>query len=165
MRQVKIFVTALFFLTFITNASAQLRLGAGGGFGFDVEEFSAFVRGAYDITDQWRANATFNFYFIGEDDTGVDLNLFDINLDGHFTFAMPATIDIYALAGLNIGFSSVDTQIAGKVSDTEIGFNIGAGANFGVADNADIMTEFKYTIGGFDQLFFGAGVLIKLGNK
>ncbi|MDX1940824.1 MAG: outer membrane beta-barrel protein [Saprospiraceae bacterium] len=166
MRQIKIFASIVFFLAFISGASAQLRLGAGMGFGFDVEEFSAFVRGAYDFTDQWRANATFNYYFIGEDDgTSIDLNLFDINLDGHFTFAQPATIDVYAIGGLNIGISSVDAPIVGKSSDTEIGLNLGAGANFGVADNADIVTEFKYTIGGFDQLFFAAGVLFKFGGN
>ena len=164
MKLLKIFIAALLFTTISTGAFAQLRLGAGMGFGFDSEAFTVFARGAYDFSDRIRANATFNYYFL--EDVEVQggkygNNASDLNLDLHYTFASMPTISFYGLAGANFIFTSVDTPVS-KASNTDIGLNLGIGGLFGISDKADIVTEFKYVIGGADQLFFNAGLLFNI---
>lgn len=160
----KMLFAALFMMTLSITASAQLRLGAGMGFGFDSEAFTLFARGAYDFSDRIRANATFNYYFLEDievlgDKYGSDA--FDINLDLHYTFASMPTISFYGLAGANVIIASVDTPVSDG-SETDFGLNLGIGGLFGIADKMDIVTEFKYVIGGADQLFFNAGLLFNI---
>lgn len=164
MRPLRLILTALVLTTLSSGAFAQLRLGLGGGFAFDSEAFTLFARGAYDITDRFRANATFNYYFLEDAEvlgSKFNNNAFDINLDGHYTFTQLPTIGFYGLAGLNMVNSKVQTP-AGDDSDTDFGLNLGVGGLFGVADKIDILTEFKYTIGGAEQLFFHAGLLFNI---
>lgn len=158
MKLVKILITAILFTTLSTGAFAQLRLGAGVGFAFDSEAFTIFGRGAYDINDKIRINATYNYYFPEELQTAADINISDINVDLHYTLVRLSTISFYGLAGANFVRSSVKIN-GDKTSDSDFGLNLGAGGLFGVADNIDIMAEFKYTIGGTEQLFFNAGLL------
>ncbi len=162
MKQIKYFLTTLIFLSIFSQASAQLRLGAGMGFGFDTEEFSIFARAAYDFSEEWRANATYNYFFIGEDElTGLNINLSDLNFDVHYTFVKFLTIDLYGLGGVNIATS----KVKGGESDTEVGANLGVGSNLGVADKLDIVTELKYTVGSLDQFYFGAGLLFTISGR
>jgi hypothetical protein len=158
MKPLKHLIVTLTLLTLTTGAFAQLRLGAGMGFGFDSEAFAIFGRAAYDFSDRIRLNATYNYYFLEETIPGIDINASDLNLDLHYTFARPATISFYGLAGANLFFVGTD----GK-SESDFGLNLGLGGLFGIADNLDIVTEFKYIIGGSDQLFFNAGLLFSLG--
>lgn len=163
MRPFRLIFAALVLTMFSTGAFAQLRLGLGGGFAFDSEAFTLFARGAYDINDRFRANATFNYYFLEDVEVLGDkygLNAFDLNLDGHYTFAQLETISFYGLAGLNVIIAGSDLPEADN--ETDFGLNLGVGGLFGVADKIDILTEFKYTIGGAEQLFFNAGLLFNI---
>lgn len=164
MKPLKMLFVSLLFTVFCTSAFAQLRLGAGMGFGFDSEAFTIFARGAYDFTEQIRANATFNYYFLEDIEVLGDKygsNAFDLNLDLHYTFASMPTISFYGLAGANVIIASVDAPGVDG-SETDFGLNLGLGGLFGIADKADIVTEFKYTIGGTEQLFFTAGLLFNI---
>lgn len=165
MKLLKILLTVLLLNALSVGAFAQLRLGAGMGFGFEGEgAFTIFARGAYDFTDKIRANLTYNYYFLEDVEVPgakYSNNASDINLDLHYTFAALPTISFYGLAGANVLIASVDTPV-GKDSNTDFGLNLGIGGLFGIADKADIVTEFKYVIGGADQLFFNAGLLFNI---
>lgn len=156
-----LFVTVAF-LTFTTSTFAQLRLGGGLGFGFDREAFSLFARAGYDFTDNFRANFTYNYYFLeDENNATADVDASDFNLDINYDFANLPTIDIYALAGLNIFASSFET-LGVKSKNTDLGLNLGAGALLGVADKIDIVTEFKYNIGSTEELYFNLGLMFNI---
>ncbi len=74
----------------------------------------------------------------------------------------------YALAGLNIGFFKFETDFGGdlfgtgSVTDTEIGLNAGAGAQFDVGFGY-AYGEAKLVLGGFDQFVIGGGIRIPIG--
>lgn len=158
-------ITALLLTMMTTGAFAQLRLGAGVGFGFDNEAFTVFARGAYDFNEVIRLNLTYNYYFLEEVEglgSDFDSNLSDINLDLHYTFAQLETISFYGLAGANVAIANVKAPGIDE-SETDFGLNLGIGGLFGVGDNADIFSEFKYTLGSTDQIFFNLGLLFSLG--
>ncbi len=162
MKSIKYLIVTLTCLVFATGAFAQLRLGAGLGFGFDREAFSLFARGGYDFTDNLRANLTYNYYFLeDENSAAADVDASDFNLDVNYDFANLPTIDIYALAGLNIFASSFET-LGAKSKNTELGLNLGVGALLGVADKIDIVTEFKYNIGSAEELYFNLGLMFNI---
>ncbi|MFN7119419.1 MAG: outer membrane beta-barrel protein [Saprospiraceae bacterium] len=162
MKPIKYVIVTLVLLTITSGAFAQFRVGGGLGFGFDQEAFSLFARAGYDFTENLRTNATFNFYFLENEDTDfLDRDAFDINLDVNYDFANLPTIDLYGLAGLNIYRLSTET-VTGDFKNTDLGLNIGVGGLFGVADKIDILSELKYNIGSTEELFFGFGVMFNI---
>lgn len=166
MKPLRLMLSTLVLITMSTGVFAQLRLGAGGGFAFDTESFTLFARASYDFTDLLRANATYNYYFVDEtnDVLGIDADAFDVNLDFNYDFANLPTIDFYALAGLNV-FRVTAEALGKKEGNTEAGLNLGVGGLFGIADKIDFLAEFKYTIGGTEQLFFNAGLMFNINGS
>lgn len=162
MKSIKHLMITLIFLTLTTGTFAQLRLGGGLGFGFEREAFTLFVRAGYDFTDKLRTNLTYNYYFLEEENTpGIDIDASDFNLDVNYDFANLPTIDVYALAGLNLLTTSVET-LNSKGNNSDLGLNLGVGALLGVADKIDIVTEFKYNIGSTEELYFNLGLMFNI---
>jgi len=128
-----------------------------------VEKLGLFARGAYDITDEIRGNATVNFFF-GESVEGIaSTNVWTINLDGHYKLIDEDEFGVYALAGLNLATVRVKfedpTGIFGNFSEssTEVGLNVGGGAELPL-DTVIPFAEVKYVISNLDQLVIMAGV-------
>lgn len=150
---------ALLVLLFVaTTAQAQLSVGGGLGYGFDIEALGIQGRAVYGITDQIRGQADFTYFLEGTD--GV--TSWEFNVNGNYMLTSSGGFDIYALAGLNFAHVTVDLGPFGNASNTDTGLNIGAGAQMGLSDNLNFFGEAKFSLGGSDQLFLGAGVLIGL---
>lgn len=150
----------LLFAGFGLTASAQLSIGGGVAYNFDAERVGINVRGVYSITDAWRGQAGFVYYFAPE-----NVNLSEINLNANYVFADNGSgTKFYGLAGLNffrVSTKAINTGVItiGKVSATKTGFNVGAGANLGLSDNISLYGEAKYIISDFDGLGVVAGLL------
>lgn len=163
--KVKQFLAALILLTGVHFAAqAQFSLGAGLGYGTDVEELAIRARGVYAISGPWRAASDFDFYLDGED----DLTYWELNLNGHYIFYNTEKMKAYALAGLSFFHVGVDydTTIPGfdDVSDNDTGLNLGAGLEIPLGP-VDFFGEAKFTLGGAEQLFLAAGLQFPFGGK
>lgn len=84
--------------------------------------------------------------------------MWSFDIDGHYNFELMDKLKAYPIAGLNLSGVSVDVN-GTKTSDTEVGFNIGAGATYEITDKLAGLFEIKYTLGKYDQAVIGIGVL------
>jgi len=140
-----------------SNLQAQLSVGGGLAYGSDLEEIGLQVRGIYSIADQWRAGADLIYYLDGIE----GLSYYEINANGHFVFTgSDGKFLAYALAGLNYFRVSVLNFGGGS----EIGLNLGGGAQFMFSDSISGLLELKYVIGDADQFVAGLGVMFEIGN-
>lgn len=166
MKFVKKLVLVTIFGLSATGAFAQFSVAGGLSFGTEIENLGLFARGAYDITDQIRGNATLNFFFgesAGESGIAeVKTSLWTINLDGHYLF-LEDNVNVYGLAGINLSNVRVKfedgTGIIGDFTETntEFGLNVGGGVEFPL-ETIRPFAEVKYVISDFDQLVIMAGV-------
>jgi opacity protein-like surface antigen len=144
----------LFGLIFAYNTSAQAQdIKAGGGlaYGSEVEAIGIQVSGVYDITEEVSGAADFIIFFPDNYDW------WELNLNAHYGFYAEDNVRVYGLAGLNYATVEVDLGQFGSSSNSELGLNLGGGAEFGL-DFANLYTELKYVLGDADQLAISAGL-------
>lgn len=161
MKKILSISTLVIALAFFANTDAfaqegQFKGGVGLAFATQDVGIGAQAGVTYGFTDEIAAAANFTMYF----PDGFDW--WDINVNGHYNFLNEDGTNVYALAGLNyanLSFPSVQTQFGsfGGGSTSEIGLNLGAGAEFDI-DFAYLYTELKYVIGNADKLDVAAGL-------
>lgn len=155
----------IFVMTFLfinTNAQAQ-SLGAGMAYGSQVEAIGVQVNGVYGFSGNIRGAADFTLFFPDQPANG-DYSFWTLNANAHYLFLSQETTNVYGLAGLNYATSEVtsNSQLGSfTVSASEVGFNLGGGAEFGVGFG-NIFVEAKYIISDLDQLVLDAGVRFSL---
>ncbi|UII22600.1 outer membrane beta-barrel protein [Fulvivirga ligni] len=147
--------------TFINQeAKAQIRAGAQLVYGTEAESPGLGLNGEYQFTESWAASVSFN-YFFPRDLGYYDLKWFEVNLNAQYHFDVE-TVKPYALAGLNITTISLPYNYydvyGSNSSNTEIGLNLGAGANIDLGSKFMPFAELRYVISDADQLVLGAGV-------
>jgi outer membrane protein X len=162
--------TAISLLFVVHNTQAQatkgdMRLGGQLGYGTEIESLGIGARFDYAITDQILL-APDLMYFFGKSEGSVDFSWFDINLNGNYLFDTGnPDITPYVLAGLNIAILSVSVDgfsgFGGFGSGTQIGFNIGGGADF-VVGTITVFGELRYVLSSADQLVIAGGVKFPL---
>ncbi len=158
-------MTSIFFGSqdILAQGQGTVRLGGGLAYGTEIESIGIQVRGDYAITDNILL-APDIIYFFPDSDFGIDVNWFEINLNGNYLFQTnnPDVVP-YALAGFNIAIVSVDFGgITGfsDANDTEVGFNLGGGADF-LVGAVIVFGELRYALGN-DQLVLAGGVKIPI---
>ncbi len=154
----------------LEHAQAQsidgaIRVGGHMGYGTSIESFGIGLRGDYAVTTNILIAPDF-MYFFGKNDF-VDVNWFDINLNGHYLIEInnPDLVP-YVLGGLNIAITSLDcNDLPGSAceanSDTDIGLNIGGGMDYSVV-RMTMFGELRLVVGPADQLVFIVGVKFPL---
>ncbi|WP_440998821.1 outer membrane beta-barrel protein [Fodinibius sp. SL11] len=144
----------LFGLIFAYHASAQaqdFKLGGGLAYGSEVEAIGIQAGGVYNFTEKINGAADFIIFFPDNYDW------WELNVNGHYGFYAKDNVRVYGLAGLNYATLKVDLGQFGSNSESELGLNLGGGAEFGI-DFANLYTELKYVIGNADQLAISAGL-------
>lgn len=148
-------VTLVIGITFALNtgAMAQNEFSAGGGLAYGTEVEAIGIQGGatYSFTEEIRGAADIIIYFPDNYDW------WELNVNGHYNFFSEDGVSVYALAGLNYATLSVDLGQFGDASDSELGLNLGGGAEFGV-EFANVYAELKYVLGNADQLGLSAGL-------
>ncbi|MFN1833777.1 outer membrane beta-barrel protein [Balneola sp. MJW-20] len=172
-----ILFAGLLSIVMVNTADAQIEVGAGlvlgtgayDGAGDVNNDIGLKVDGRYDINEQIAVGADFTFFF-PKDESGVKFKLSALNLNGFYDFLNEEEFNLYGLAGLNIAFWEIEFPDVGgffgggSISDTEIGLNIGAGAEY-VMNFGNLFGEVKYVISDLDQLVIAAGVRIPVGGN
>lgn len=144
---------------FVNNNAVAQSVGAGLAYGSEIEAIGIQVNGVYGFTDEIRGAANFTLFFPDQPSDG-DYSFWTLNADVHYLFMAEEATNVYGLGGLN--FASQEISSGGfSASDSEIGLNLGGGAEFGMGFGS-LFAEVKYVISDFDQLVLNAGVRFDL---
>lgn len=142
-------------LAFNTSGYAQespdAKIGGGLIYGTEVEAIGIQAGAKYAFTPEVSGAADFAVFFPDNYDW------WELNANAHYHFYAEEGTRVYGLGGLNYATLSFDLGPMGNASDSELGLNLGGGAEFEM-DFADIYTELKYVIGNADQLALSAGL-------
>lgn len=134
------------------DSSAQ-KIGVMLGYGTEVEELGIGINGEFNINDKFSIAPSFVYWF-PED----PLSWWEFNANVNYYFTKAGSADFYGLAGLNLfGY-----KVEGGDGESEVGLNLGVGANFDIGKSWEPFTELKFVIGDADQLGIFFGVKFKL---
>jgi outer membrane protein X len=182
MKKVIVTLSILFFVAAVMPAMAQkgeMKIGPQVGYGFDIKALGIGAKFTYGITDEIRLAPSFVYFLpetAEESSYGMTVktstNWWELNLDGNYMFGDEDELSFYGLAGLNVlGVSSsvtftglpegADETPDTSVSETEIGLNVGGGAQYSFSDSMKGFAELKYSTAG-KQLGVCAGLLFSL---
>jgi outer membrane protein X len=133
----------------VAQQAAAQKIGVFLGYGTEVEELGLGVNGEFGINDKVAIAPSF-IYWLPED----PVSWWEFNVNAMYYFTKSGSADFYGLAGINL-FSA---KVEGFDGNSEVGINLGAGANFNIGKNWEPFTELKFVLGDADQLglFFGA---------
>jgi len=116
------------------------------------------LRGEYEINEDWSITPGFTFVFPSSK-ADYKLTQWQLNADAHYYFHEEGEFKIYGLAGLNYSHAKLkydgnnsDYVIFGDINDSEVGIDLGAGANYDM-----FFGELKYDTA-FEQLAITVGV-------
>ena len=168
-------------LLFTCYSFSQIQVGAGLGFGTQIERPCLSLKANKTIMDQIEGSASINIFLpngngvnslIG--DFTARTNMWSFNADGHYIISISDKVDVYGLAGINISIVRIKTSYTNSIlfgssngsatTDTNIGLNIGGGAKMVLTDKLTGFGEAKYVLSDFDQAVIIVGVLLTLGG-
>ena len=126
-------------------ATAQAQTKFGAQFNFSTSELSTIGAGAHAeifFSDIMSIQPAFDYYF-SKDVVGGKSSTWMINADFHYYFSEEPKI--YGIGGLSYVNNVQDINVlgglvSGSVTQTGVGLNLGAGANFGM-----FFAEAKYS--------------------
>lgn len=134
------------------DSSAQ-KIGVMLGYGTEVEELGIGINGEFNINDKVSISPSFVYWF-PED----PISWWEFNANVNYYFTKAGSADFYGLAGINLfGYN-----IENGDGQSEVGLNLGAGANFDIGKSWEPFTELKFVIGDADQLGLFFGVKFKI---
>ena len=159
----KLFLVAAFAMV-SAFASAQVAVGVHTLYGTGVENLGIGVRGRYDITDKFRADANFNYYFKKN-----NLEFWDLNANLHYLFNLTDKFTVYPMAGL--GYANVKSSweyqnlgIVYKTNDNYGKFcvNFGGGVDYALTEDLYLNAEVRYqVVSNYNQTVLSAGIVYK----
>ncbi|MBL7835324.1 MAG: outer membrane beta-barrel protein [Cyclobacteriaceae bacterium] len=129
------------------DSNAQ-KIGVMLGYGTDVEQLGLGVNGEFNINSKVSVAPSFVYWFVD------NASVWEFNVNANYYFTKAGSADFYGLAGINLFNAKAD----GFDGESEVGLNLGAGANFNIGKSWEPFTEVKFVLGDADQLglFFGA---------
>ena len=135
----------------------ESALGLNLNYGNDTN-LGMGVKYQYCITDNFRIEPAFNYYFKND-----YVSMWDLGANLHYLFPVAEKVTVYPLGGLGYANATAHTSDliggADNVSDGKIAINLGAGVDFKVASNLKLNVEAKYQIiDSYNQLVVSAGV-------
>jgi len=135
--------------------ASKLRVGGGLVFASEVNNIGLTFNGVYTITEE--IEGAFAISHIFENDY-VSSTIFDF--DGHYIFhQQDSKLNFYGIAGLAVTSWKSDIPYLGDYSNSELGLNIGVGANYKLSDNLNLAPEARFTIE--DNSYFRIGASIQ----
>jgi len=173
MKKIALLFTIVMCMFAVTEANAQKKgeMAAGAqlvyGTGDGISNFGLGAKFQWNVIDNLRLEPSFNYFF--EKDM---VGMWDFSANAHYQFSLNDSFVLYPLAGICIMGVSVDVPeinlgygytIGGSsASDTEVGFNIGGGADYNITKNIAVNLEAKYKVGGeWSRFVVAAGVVYK----
>jgi opacity protein-like surface antigen len=155
-----IILGTLFFIT--SNAEAQtVTAGGGVGYGSKSENANFQVNLYYRLpTLPLRIGGDVGFSKPEDNLTEIESNA---NL--HFMAVDTDLLSLYTITGLNVLHARFSPEVGETFSDTDTGFNLGAGAELDLGFGR-AFGEAKYILGTEreEQVVLGAGIRVSLSN-
>lgn len=172
------FAFALIFVT--TLAQAQFtNIGVGLAYGSEISKPGIIVNAQYGINEKWAITPSFIFYTADKHTASSNAGGFnykseskstvwELNADANYYFFDESGVKLFGIGGLNVtGVKSKVTTTSNSpqfpsseysASDTNLGINLGIGADFKAGDKIIPFATIKYTASSFDQLVLYGGV-------
>ncbi len=163
-----------FFLLLISGLSGvysqstqgDFNIGAGFGYGFDIEEPSLGLNTNYAVADNFRVAGDFIYYFISDfrfNEDVIETNAFELNFNLQYSFLNMENFNIYALTGLNYVRISMSSSISqNSFSATEAGINLGSGLELNISPTIKLFSEGKYAFGDASQFVLNGGLRFRI---
>lgn len=144
-------LTVAAFAAVPATAQAQVSFGATAAYHVDAEALGVGA-GVYAPLATLHENVSIMGEFLWFFPDGFDY--FEINGNLLYDFVTDASVTPFALGGLTIGRTSVDTGVSGfDASSTDVGLNLGGGVTFGES-------SLRPQVGGRLELRDGSGFVI-----
>lgn len=166
----KVLLTTLLAAVISMTATAQTPIRIGGllGFGSEIESLALGGVAEFMIKENMGISPQLVFFF-GKKQNDVKTSMWEVNGNFNYYF-MQEEVDLYGLAGINIANWKVKVDVSGfpgfddySSTGTELGLNLGLGANFKVSNDKILpFAEIKYVISDFDQLCIFGGVKVNI---
>ena len=142
------------------------------GFAFDPDAnitLSASVAAAYPVTPNIAVEGELGHLFdMASDDADVDSSLTTVHAAMLYFFDTDYALTPYLAAGLGIGHFSHEVLFPRlSIDSNEIGFNLGGGVTYPIADAAWLRGDFRFFkhIDNVPSAWrFSAGITLRLGN-
>ncbi|MCH4896920.1 hypothetical protein E0494_09430 [Marinilabiliaceae bacterium JC040] len=167
MKKLLLLSIALILLAFSQETKAQFSVGAGTCYATDISSLGLSANVSYDINEDFFATSDFTYFF--EKDL-VSWSAFDVNANYAF-LKLDKIGSIYGIGGINITSVKIDIpKVAfggalaggGSVSESNFGFNIGAGLKIDLTDKILLAPEMSYTISSGSYFRLGVRLMYKL---
>jgi outer membrane immunogenic protein len=156
----KVFLLAFASMAISFAANSQTRIGAFLGNGSEVSRWGIGANAEFFINDKMAISPSILFYF-PEKSNGVKVSVWEVNGNFNYYFLQQDVVGLYGLAGLNVTGVKVkyDNSFfgSGSASDSNVGINLGIGANFNVGSVLPF-AEIKYVVSDYDQAVINLGV-------
>ena len=143
----------------------KCTLGAHGAYIIDdPNNIGIGVNAGYEVIDNLRGVAEFD-YFLKKD----DVSYWDVTLGAQYLFKLGGNFVIYPTAGIDLLGYKVDvpevtymgvTVGGGSSSDSKIGLNIGAGAEYWLSPSLALKAEYNYKTQWDGSSYLKLGVVI-----
>jgi outer membrane immunogenic protein len=158
MKKLGVLVAFIVCMGAAVDSSAQ-KIGVMLGYGTEVEQLGLGVNGEFNINSKVSISPSFVYWFPNE-----PLKFWEFNANVNYYFTKAGSADFYGLAGINLFTVKYDGDVPAGVDDSEskVGLNLGAGANFNIGKSWEPFTELKFVIGDADQLGLFFGVKFKI---
>ena len=144
-----------------TASVAQVRIGAFLANGTEIERWGIGANAEFFLNEKMAIQPNLLFYFpetVGD----YKFSYWELNGDFHYYFLAEDVVSLYGKAGLNfmtfkVKYDGPSTGFDVSGSDSEVGVNLGIGANFNVGGVLPF-AELKYVLGEADQAVISLGV-------
>lgn len=151
-----------------SRADAQLTLGVGLGWHDDADLGIAVygVAPTPSIHENVSVGGDVSYFFPDDDFDDEDVDYLEINANMFYSFREPElTFTPFVLGGLNIARTSVDGDLPGEGSDTDVGLNAGGGIAFGSEDGGiQPVVGAKLELGGGEGFVLFGGIGFPVGG-
>ncbi len=142
-------------------AQDEKKIGGLLAYGTEIESVGIGINAEFPIADSKFSIAPNFIFYIPKEEFGITSTVWELNANANYYFSSSEAASFYGIGGLNY----TQVKVKGETffgdfssSDSSIGLNLGAGANFNLGKSFTPFAELKYTIGDFDQLVLGAGL-------
>jgi outer membrane immunogenic protein len=157
----KLFLLAAFSVVCATASFAQIRIGGFLANGTDIERWGVGANAEFFINEKMAIQPNLTLFF-PESAGDYKFGFWELNADFHYYFLSQDVVSLYGKGGLNyftatVKYDGPSTGFDISGSDSEVGLNLGIGANFNVGSILPF-AELKFTLGAAEQAVLAVGI-------
>ena len=157
------FILSLLLSCFMGSAQQGWMIGGGPSLELDHDLLGINGRVFYGPNSQFCFGPEFTIFPYKEINGTYELNIIDLNINGHFVFELSDALAVYPLSGINYTIEN-ERLIANNENverKSEFGFNYGLGMHYNL-NHFFMILEFKGIAGQLSDEFVTAGLIFPL---